>query len=149
MMPMWLCKLFMLKVSSLYFYVMSITRNTGRAPIHCQPPSCTFPAVPQQQEYNIRLEVKDQLGEETATYSFNISDRGCVSFKLNETNNIILLLFYNNTCMHPCREKSNLQSEDIYSGWNLTCTGIWETFGFPYSCTPVPHLLALVSISRN
>ncbi|XP_054895473.1 leukemia inhibitory factor receptor isoform X2 [Poeciliopsis prolifica] len=49
--------------------------NTGQAKIHCQPPSCTFPAVPQQQEYNIRLEVKDQLGEETATYSFNISDR--------------------------------------------------------------------------
>ncbi|XP_007563592.1 leukemia inhibitory factor receptor isoform X2 [Poecilia formosa] len=49
--------------------------NTDQTPVRCQPPSCTFPAVPQQQEYNIRLEVKDQLGEETATYSFNISER--------------------------------------------------------------------------
>ncbi|PWA15728.1 hypothetical protein CCH79_00009066, partial [Gambusia affinis] len=49
--------------------------NTGQASIHCQPLSCTFPAVPQQQEYKIRLEVKNQLGEATATHSFNISDR--------------------------------------------------------------------------
>uniref|UniRef100_A0A3P9P0K2 Leukemia inhibitory factor receptor-like n=1 Tax=Poecilia reticulata TaxID=8081 RepID=A0A3P9P0K2_POERE len=49
--------------------------NTGQAHVCCQPPSCTFPAVPQQQEYNIRLKVEDHLGEETATYSFNISDR--------------------------------------------------------------------------
>ncbi|XP_014878946.1 oncostatin-M-specific receptor subunit beta-like, partial [Poecilia latipinna] len=49
--------------------------NTDQTPVRCQPPSCTFSAVPQQQEYNIRLEVKDQLGEETATYSFNISER--------------------------------------------------------------------------
>uniref|UniRef100_A0A3B3Y5M7 Fibronectin type-III domain-containing protein n=1 Tax=Poecilia mexicana TaxID=48701 RepID=A0A3B3Y5M7_9TELE len=101
--------------------------NTDQAPVRCQPPSCTFPAVPQQQEYNIRLEVKDQLGEETATYSFNISERGCSSFKLNESDSITLLLFYNNRCMHLCSEKTNLQSEDIYSGWNPICTGIWET----------------------
>ncbi|KAM4745889.1 leukemia inhibitory factor receptor [Anableps anableps] len=49
--------------------------NTDQAPIRCKPSSCTFRAVPQQQEYKIRLEVKDQLGEEMATYSFNISDR--------------------------------------------------------------------------
>ncbi|XP_047236405.1 leukemia inhibitory factor receptor isoform X3 [Girardinichthys multiradiatus] len=49
--------------------------NTDQAPIPCQSSSCIFPAVPQRQEYNIRVEVKDQLGEEMATYSFNISDR--------------------------------------------------------------------------
>ncbi|XP_014324057.2 leukemia inhibitory factor receptor-like isoform X1 [Xiphophorus maculatus] len=57
--------------------------NIGRSEIHCQPPSCTFPAVPQQQEYNIRLVVENQLGEETATYSFNISDRVSPVLDLN------------------------------------------------------------------
>ncbi|KAM4579157.1 leukemia inhibitory factor receptor [Fundulus diaphanus] len=49
--------------------------NTDHAPIDCEPTSCTFPAVPLQQEYTIRVEVKHLLGEERATYSFNISDR--------------------------------------------------------------------------
>ncbi|XP_078107293.1 leukemia inhibitory factor receptor isoform X1 [Sander vitreus] len=49
--------------------------NSDQAPINCEPSSCTFPAVPQLEEYNISLVVKDQLGEETESYSFNISDR--------------------------------------------------------------------------
>ncbi|XP_034728872.1 leukemia inhibitory factor receptor isoform X1 [Etheostoma cragini] len=49
--------------------------NSDQAPITCQRSSCTFPAVPQLEEYNISLVVKDQLGEETGSYSFNISDR--------------------------------------------------------------------------
>uniref|UniRef100_A0A3Q2QCQ8 Leukemia inhibitory factor receptor-like n=1 Tax=Fundulus heteroclitus TaxID=8078 RepID=A0A3Q2QCQ8_FUNHE len=57
--------------------------NTDHAPIDCEPASCTFPAVPLQQEYTIRVEVKHPLGEERATYSFNISDRGSPSFKHN------------------------------------------------------------------
>ncbi|KAF1389404.1 hypothetical protein PFLUV_G00073080 [Perca fluviatilis] len=49
--------------------------NSDQAPINCEQSSCTFPAVPQLDEYNISLVVKDQLGEETESYSFNISDR--------------------------------------------------------------------------
>ncbi|KAG8011834.1 Oncostatin-M-specific receptor subunit beta [Nibea albiflora] len=49
--------------------------NSLHAPISCDRPVCTFPAVSQLEEYNISLVVKDQLGEETACYSFNISDR--------------------------------------------------------------------------
>ncbi|XP_074495372.1 leukemia inhibitory factor receptor isoform X2 [Sebastes fasciatus] len=49
--------------------------NSDQAPINCTPSSCTFPAVPQLEEYNISVVVKDQLGEETESYSFNISDR--------------------------------------------------------------------------
>lgn len=56
-------------------------RNSDQAPIVCEPSSCTFPAVAHLQEYNILLEVKDQLGEESETYSFNISDRGQRSIK--------------------------------------------------------------------
>ncbi|XP_070761070.1 leukemia inhibitory factor receptor [Enoplosus armatus] len=49
--------------------------NSDQAPINCAESSCTFPAVPQLEEYNISVVVKDQLGEETESYSFNISDR--------------------------------------------------------------------------
>uniref|UniRef100_UPI0037E7C2D6 leukemia inhibitory factor receptor isoform X2 n=1 Tax=Semicossyphus pulcher TaxID=241346 RepID=UPI0037E7C2D6 len=49
--------------------------NSDQAPINCEKSSCTFPAVPLQEEYNISVVVKDQLGEETESYSFNISDR--------------------------------------------------------------------------
>ncbi|XP_028269069.1 leukemia inhibitory factor receptor [Parambassis ranga] len=49
--------------------------NSDQAPITCEPSSCTFPAVPQLQEYNISVVVKDKLGEETESYSFNISER--------------------------------------------------------------------------
>ncbi|KAK9523056.1 hypothetical protein VZT92_019485 [Zoarces viviparus] len=49
--------------------------NSNRKPIRCKPLSCSFPAVPQREEYNISVVVKDQLGEETESYSFNISDR--------------------------------------------------------------------------
>ncbi|KAM9360201.1 leukemia inhibitory factor receptor [Symphorus nematophorus] len=49
--------------------------NSDQPPINCEPSSCIFPAVPRMEEYNIRVVVKDQLGEETESYSFNISDR--------------------------------------------------------------------------
>ncbi|XP_024860896.2 oncostatin-M-specific receptor subunit beta isoform X2 [Kryptolebias marmoratus] len=50
-------------------------RNSDQAPVICKPSSCNFSAVENLQEYNIHLVVKDQLGEETETYSFNISER--------------------------------------------------------------------------
>ncbi|KAM4576175.1 leukemia inhibitory factor receptor isoform 2-T2 [Odontesthes bonariensis] len=50
-------------------------RNSNQATINCDQSSCSFPAVPQLQEYNIRVLVKNKLGEETESYSFNISDR--------------------------------------------------------------------------
>ncbi|XP_040898493.1 oncostatin-M-specific receptor subunit beta isoform X2 [Toxotes jaculatrix] len=49
--------------------------NSDQAPINCEPTSCTFPAIPQLEEYKISVMVKDQLGEETESYSFNISER--------------------------------------------------------------------------
>ncbi|GLD54248.1 leukemia inhibitory factor receptor-like isoform X1 [Lates japonicus] len=49
--------------------------NSDQAPITCGPSSCTFQAIPDLEEYNISVVVKDQLGEETASYSFNISER--------------------------------------------------------------------------
>ncbi|XP_035514491.1 oncostatin-M-specific receptor subunit beta [Morone saxatilis] len=49
--------------------------NSDQAPIQCEQSSCTFSAIPQLEEYNISVLVKDQLGEETESYSFNISDR--------------------------------------------------------------------------
>ncbi|KAK2837868.1 hypothetical protein Q5P01_015080 [Channa striata] len=49
--------------------------NTERAPISCQELSCTFPAIPHLEEYSVRVVVKNQLGEETESHSFNISDR--------------------------------------------------------------------------
>lgn len=51
-------------------------RNSDQVPINCQSSSCTFLAIPQLEEYNISLVVKNKLGEETENYSFNISDRG-------------------------------------------------------------------------
>uniref|UniRef100_A0A4W6BVD3 Fibronectin type-III domain-containing protein n=1 Tax=Lates calcarifer TaxID=8187 RepID=A0A4W6BVD3_LATCA len=50
-------------------------RNSDQAPVTCGPSSCTFQAIPDLEEYNISVVVKDQLGEETASYSFNISER--------------------------------------------------------------------------
>lgn len=44
--------------------------------IECKPSSCTFQAVPQLEEYKISIVVRNQLGEETASNSFNITDRG-------------------------------------------------------------------------
>ncbi|XP_038133216.1 leukemia inhibitory factor receptor [Cyprinodon tularosa] len=49
--------------------------STDHPPISCQPQSCIFQADQQQQEYKIRVEIKDKLGEENATYSFNIAER--------------------------------------------------------------------------
>ncbi|XP_067377365.1 leukemia inhibitory factor receptor isoform X1 [Channa argus] len=49
--------------------------NTNQAPISCQELSCTFPAIPHLEEYNVRVVVQNQFGEETETHSFNISDR--------------------------------------------------------------------------
>lgn len=51
-------------------------RNSDKAPFTCEQSSCTFPAVPHLQNYNISVWVKDKLGEEMERYSFNISDRG-------------------------------------------------------------------------
>ncbi|XP_028434715.1 leukemia inhibitory factor receptor isoform X2 [Perca flavescens] len=60
--------------------------NSDQAPINCEQSSCTFPAVPQLEEYNISLVVKDQLGEETESYSFNISDRVFPVVEVNRVN---------------------------------------------------------------
>uniref|UniRef100_A0A3Q2X1Q5 Leukemia inhibitory factor receptor-like n=1 Tax=Haplochromis burtoni TaxID=8153 RepID=A0A3Q2X1Q5_HAPBU len=49
--------------------------NSDKAPFTCEQSSCTFPAVPHLQNYNISVWVKDKLGEEMERYSFNISDR--------------------------------------------------------------------------
>ncbi|KAG7489235.1 leukemia inhibitory factor receptor-like isoform X2 [Solea senegalensis] len=49
--------------------------NTDLAPIKCQTWSCTFPSIPHLNEYNVTVVVKDKLGEEAESYSFNISDR--------------------------------------------------------------------------
>ncbi|KAJ4941988.1 hypothetical protein JOQ06_011859 [Pogonophryne albipinna] len=49
--------------------------NSDQPPINCEQSSCTFPVIPNLKEYNIRVVVKDLLGEETESYSFNISDR--------------------------------------------------------------------------
>uniref|UniRef100_A0A3B5KAB1 Fibronectin type-III domain-containing protein n=1 Tax=Takifugu rubripes TaxID=31033 RepID=A0A3B5KAB1_TAKRU len=50
-------------------------QNSGLSPVACQQSSCTFQALPRLEEYNISVVVKDQLGEETANYCFNIRDR--------------------------------------------------------------------------
>uniref|UniRef100_A0A3B3DN75 Fibronectin type-III domain-containing protein n=1 Tax=Oryzias melastigma TaxID=30732 RepID=A0A3B3DN75_ORYME len=49
--------------------------NSDHGLISCETSSCRFPAVPQLQEYKISVMVKDKLGEEMESYSFNISDR--------------------------------------------------------------------------
>ncbi|XP_059192738.1 leukemia inhibitory factor receptor [Centropristis striata] len=49
--------------------------NSDQAPISCKELSCTFPVVPQLENYNISVVVRDQLGEEKESYSFNISER--------------------------------------------------------------------------
>ncbi|XP_029295925.1 leukemia inhibitory factor receptor [Cottoperca gobio] len=50
--------------------------NSEQRPIKCtDSSSCSFPVIPLLENYNIRVVVKDKLGEETESYSFNISDR--------------------------------------------------------------------------
>ncbi|KAG7239249.1 hypothetical protein INR49_029539 [Caranx melampygus] len=50
--------------------------NSNKVPISCEASSCTFAAaIPHLEQYNIKLVVKDQLGEEAERHSFNISDR--------------------------------------------------------------------------
>lgn len=44
--------------------------------IECNQSSCTFQAVPHLEEHKISIVVRNQLGEETASNSFNITDRG-------------------------------------------------------------------------
>ncbi|KAM9394426.1 leukemia inhibitory factor receptor isoform 2-T2 [Pholidichthys leucotaenia] len=44
-------------------------------PVNCTQSSCSFPAVPRLQKYNISVVVKNMLGEERQSYSFNISER--------------------------------------------------------------------------
>lgn len=71
----------MTSISRLRCFFFFVHRNSGLSPVACQQSSCTFQALPRLEEYNISVVVKDQLGEETASYCFNISDRGQRSFK--------------------------------------------------------------------
>lgn len=68
----------MLDVSQVFSHSFhcSKQRNSDQAPISCAQSSCTFAAIPQLEEYKISLVVKNKLGEETQSYSFNISSRG-------------------------------------------------------------------------
>ncbi|XP_034547122.1 leukemia inhibitory factor receptor isoform X2 [Notolabrus celidotus] len=50
-------------------------QNSDHFQILCKQTSCTFPAVPHLEEYSIIVVVKDRLGEEMESYSFNISER--------------------------------------------------------------------------
>ncbi|XP_074527018.1 leukemia inhibitory factor receptor [Halichoeres trimaculatus] len=50
-------------------------QNSDQFPFPCKQSPCTFPAVPQLEEYNISVVVRDQLGGVTEIYSFNISER--------------------------------------------------------------------------
>ncbi|CAJ1069255.1 leukemia inhibitory factor receptor isoform X1 [Xyrichtys novacula] len=50
-------------------------QNSNQGPVVCQQLSCTFPAVPQLEKYNISVVVEDQLGKVTEIFSFNISER--------------------------------------------------------------------------
>ncbi|XP_029018223.1 oncostatin-M-specific receptor subunit beta isoform X2 [Betta splendens] len=49
--------------------------NADQAPVVCQRSSCSFPAIRRLEEYRIRVVVKNQVGEEAESHSFNISDR--------------------------------------------------------------------------
>ncbi|KAM7391310.1 hypothetical protein PAMP_022010 [Pampus punctatissimus] len=49
--------------------------NSDQDPIICEKSPCKFHVVPQLKEYNISVVVRNQLGEETDSYSFNIFDR--------------------------------------------------------------------------
>ena len=42
----------------------------------CEESSCKFPVVPSLEEYHLSLLVSNPLGQQSAPYSFNISDRG-------------------------------------------------------------------------
>ncbi|KAM6930889.1 leukemia inhibitory factor receptor [Xenentodon cancila] len=49
--------------------------NIDQAPFECKSSFCSFPVVPQLQEYDISVVVRDMLGEEEQHYRFNISER--------------------------------------------------------------------------
>ncbi|KAF7659157.1 hypothetical protein LDENG_00002370 [Lucifuga dentata] len=49
--------------------------NFDHVPVNCIQSSCSFSALPHLEEYNVTVVVKDQLGEEKESYSFNIYDR--------------------------------------------------------------------------
>lgn len=103
-------------------------RNTDQAPISCEESSCKFPAVPQLEEYNISLVVRDQLGEETANYSFNFFDRGQRSRKhLNSIWNMQLLLYTLSSVFkalktqkpHSCNDSLYTQCGEISAGVHI------------------------------
>ncbi|XP_071256166.1 leukemia inhibitory factor receptor isoform X3 [Salvelinus alpinus] len=50
-------------------------KNTGEDPIKCDEWSCRFQAVPGLEWYHVSVVVRNQLGEEKQSYSFNITDR--------------------------------------------------------------------------
>uniref|UniRef100_A0A4W5K0K8 Fibronectin type-III domain-containing protein n=1 Tax=Hucho hucho TaxID=62062 RepID=A0A4W5K0K8_9TELE len=50
-------------------------KNTGEDPIKCGEWSCRFQAVPGLERYHVSVVVRNQLGEEKQSYSFNITDR--------------------------------------------------------------------------
>lgn len=78
-------------------------RNSDQAPISCKKSHCTFPAIPQLEEYKISVVVKNKVGEETESYSFSISDRGYPSIWtefLFTTQTIWKLAF--NKCVDLC-----------------------------------------------
>uniref|UniRef100_A0A8C7GT91 Fibronectin type-III domain-containing protein n=1 Tax=Oncorhynchus kisutch TaxID=8019 RepID=A0A8C7GT91_ONCKI len=50
-------------------------KNTVEDPIKCGEWSCRFQAVPGLEWYHVSVVVKNQLGEEKQSYSFNITDR--------------------------------------------------------------------------
>ncbi|KAK0142550.1 Leukemia inhibitory factor receptor [Merluccius polli] len=55
----------------------------GQDSIKCDKSSCGFPAVPGLEEYHISLLVSNPLGQQSARYSFNISDRVFPEVKLH------------------------------------------------------------------
>ncbi|XP_075994706.1 leukemia inhibitory factor receptor isoform X2 [Genypterus blacodes] len=50
-------------------------QNSDQVGVACEPLSCSFPVVPRLEEYNITVVVRNQLGEERESHSFNLSDR--------------------------------------------------------------------------
>lgn len=55
---------------------LCLCRNTGEDLIKCGEWSCRFQAVPGLEWYHVSVVVRNQLGEEKQSYSFNITDRG-------------------------------------------------------------------------
>ena len=59
--------------------ITCVVHHTNRNPggqYKCEESSCRFPVVPSLEEYHISLLVRNPLGQQSAPYSFNISDRG-------------------------------------------------------------------------